>query len=260
MAQPLGFEYGDSTLVCKLHRSLYGLKQALWAWYKRLTSTLLGFGFVHSKCDASLFTLPKASHYLYVLIYVDNIIFTSSSKLLLQSVTSQLHSTFALKQLGALDYFLGIEVKCFHDGSLLLSQCKYICDLLDKAGMSTVKGISTPLQSGLKLSKYGSAYMEDPTLYCSIVGALQYVTITIGYSVNKVCQFISQPLLEHLKVVKRILCYLKETISYGLNLQPAPSFNQYNLIAFCDVDLASDIDDKRSTSSACILFGYNLIS
>jgi len=94
--------------------------------------------------------------------------------------------------------------------------------------MSTAKGISTPLQIGLKLSKYGSAYMEDPTLYRSIVGALQYVTIIrpeIGYSVNKFCQFMSHPLLEHGKFVKKILRYLKGTISYGLHLQPAPSFN-----------------------------------
>jgi len=87
--------------------------------------------------------------------------------------------------------------------------------------MSTTKGISTPLQSGLKLSKYGFAYMEDPTLYRSIIGALQYVTITrleICYSVNKFCQFMSQPLLDNWKVVKHILRYLKGTISYGLHL------------------------------------------
>ncbi|WVZ05853.1 hypothetical protein V8G54_019199 [Vigna mungo] len=126
---------------------------------------------------------------------------------MLQSVVYNLHSAFALKQFGALDYFLGIEVKHLNDGSLL-SQSKYIHILLYKARMSAAKGISTPVQRGLKLSKYGSDYMDDPALYGSTVGALQYVTINrpeIGYSVNKVCQFMSQPLLEHWKAVKRIL-------------------------------------------------------
>lgn len=105
--------------------------------------------------------------------------------------------------------------------------------------------------------------MDDPALYGSTVGALQYVTINrpeIGYSVNKVCQFMSQPLLEHWKAVKRILCYLKGTISYGLHLQPAPSSEKYSLTAYCDADWASDIDDKRSTFGACIFFGSNLVS
>jgi len=224
---------------------------------------LVSFGFVHNKCDPSLLVLTTASDCVYVLIYVDDIIFIGSSAVLLQSIISKLHVVFALKQLGDLEYFLGIEVKHLPNGSLFLCQTKYIRDLLVKAGMTEAKGISTPLQGGLKLSKYGSDYFDDPALYRSIVGALQYITITrpeIGFSVNKVCQFMSQPLSDHWKAVKRILRYLKGTLSYGLHLQPAPSSTQYTLTAFCDADWASDIDDRRSTSGACIYFGKNLVS
>ena len=84
--------------------------------------------------------------------------------MLLQSIISKLHVVFSLKQLGDLEYFLGIEVKHLPDGSLLLCQTKYIRDLLVKAGMTKAKGISTPLQGGLKLSKYGSDYFDDPAL------------------------------------------------------------------------------------------------
>lgn len=103
------------------------------------------------------------------------------------------------------------------NGSLILSQAKYIYDL-DKVGMIDVKGIST-LQ-GLKLSKLGFDYMDDPVLYRSIVGALQYVAITrprISYSVNKISQFMAQPFLEHWKVVKSIICYLKGFLSWLLH-------------------------------------------
>ena len=175
-----------------------------------------------------------------------------------------MHYVFALKQLGDLDYFLGIEVKRCSNGSLLLSQSKYIRDLLAKVGMTDAKGIATPLQGGLKLSKHGSKYMDDPLLYRSIVGALQYVTITrpeLSYSVNKVCQFMAQPLLVHWQAVKRILRYLKGTLAFRLHLRPAALTNgSYTLNAYYDVDWALDVDDRRSTSGACIFFGPNLVS
>lgn len=86
--------------------------------------------------------------------------------------------------------------------------------------------ITTPMVSSLKLSKFGPDSLTDALLYRSIVGGLQYATLTrpeIAYSVNKVCQFMSHPLETHWKAVKRILRYLKGTLSYGLELKPAPS-------------------------------------
>lgn len=129
--------------------------------------------------------------------------------------------------------------------------------------MDDCKSISTPLPANLKLSRNGSDVFEDPLLYRSIIGALQYATITrpeLGYAVNKVCQFMSQPLTSHWIDVKRILRYLKSTINFGRSLQPATSVNPLCIKAFCDADWATDIDDRRSTSGACIFLGPNLIS
>lgn len=181
----------------------------------------------------------------------------------IQTLIDQLNSEFALKQLGSPDYFLGIEVSHLPNGSLLLSQSKYIRDLLAKVHMESVKSIATPWVSNAKLSKEGSNYVDDPSLYRSIVGALQYATLTrpeISYSVNKACQFLSQPLEEHWKAVKRILRYLKGTIGHGLLLQPAALHQPLSLTGFCDADWASDPDDRRSTSGACVFLGPNLIS
>lgn len=77
-----------------------------------------------------------------------------------------------------MDYFLGIEVSYLLGGSLFLSQAKYIRDLLVMAHMDSGKGISTPMVYNNKLTRLGSNYVADPTLYRSIVGALQYATIT----------------------------------------------------------------------------------
>ncbi|KAF7834709.1 retrovirus-related Pol polyprotein from transposon TNT 1-94 [Senna tora] len=126
---------------------------------------------------------------------------------------------FSLKDLGNLHYFLGIEVTHLDDGSLLLSQGKYVHDLLCKTKMDGANFISTPMVSNSRLSKDGDNLMSDPTLYRSTVGALQYVTITrpdLSFAINKVCQFMSNPLDEHWAAVKRILRYLKEGKKYAL--------------------------------------------
>lgn len=106
-------------------------------------------------------------------------------------------------------------------------------------------------------------YLQDPTMYRSIVGALQYATLTrpeISFSVNKVCQFLSQPLEEHWAAVKRILRYLKGTAHHGLLLQKGFKHQPMPLKAYCDADWASDPDDRRSTSGFGIFFGPNLVS
>ena len=97
-------------------------------------------------------------------------------------------------------------------------------------------------------------------MYRSIIGALQYVTITrleIAYSVNKVCQYMQAPLESHWKLVKRILKYLKRTLHHRLHLRKFPTLD---LVAFCDVDWAFDPDNRSSTSGFCVYFGSNLVT
>lgn len=133
MEQPVGFEHRDKSLVCKLHKALYGLKQAPRIWFEKLASTLHKFGFESSKCDSSLFIRVTPQHSTYILIYVDDILITRSSMEIIASLVKNVNKAFALKDLGDLNYFLGIEVKKLEDGSLHLSQTKYIKDLLSKA-------------------------------------------------------------------------------------------------------------------------------
>nr|KYP67039.1 Retrovirus-related Pol polyprotein from transposon TNT 1-94 [Cajanus cajan] len=263
MVQPPGFEAGDKSLVCKLNKALYGLKQAPRQWFNKLKLTLTRFGFQASKCDPSLFQYQHQTHTIFILVYVDDIIITGSSSLLIQQITNQLDSIFSLKQLGSLDYFLGIEVKHLPDKSLVLTQSKYIRDLLFKTNLAEAHGAPSPMFSNCKLSRSGNDFFHDPTFFRSVVGALQYATLTrpeISFAVNKVCQFMATPLDSHWVAVKRILKYLKGTLSYGLHMQPAAVNGPISLTAFCDADWASDIDDRRSTSGSAIFFGPNLIS
>ena len=165
MQQPPGFDSGDKSLVCRLNKAIYGLKQAPRQWFQRLKQILLQLGFVDSKYDPSLFIYRDNNSTVYVLIYVDDIIITGSCVSLVPRFISQLHSNFSLKQLGKLDYFLGIEVKSFLDGSLVLTQSKYIRDLLQKTKMVEAQSVSSPMTAPCKLSKHGTNYFHDPSLY-----------------------------------------------------------------------------------------------
>jgi len=152
---------------------------------------LEALGFVPSKADTSLFYYNRGNHSIFVLVYVDDIIVASSSQDATEALLKDLRGEFALKDLGDLHYFLGIEVKNVPEG-LLLSQGRYAADILIRSGMDKAKAVDTPLSVSEKLSVTDGAKLEteDATRYRSLVGALQYLTLTrsdISFSVNKVC-------------------------------------------------------------------------
>jgi hypothetical protein len=191
---------------------------------------------------------------------VDDIIVASSSSDVVDALLSDLKSDFALKDLGPLHYFLGIEVKQYSDG-LLLTQEKYTNDILNRVGMLKCKSIPTPLSvdEKLSLSEGTSLSSEDAMAYHSVVGALQYLTRTcpdISFSVNKVCQFLHCPTSQHWYAVKRILRYLCGTMGFGLHLCRSSSLF---LSAFSDADWASSADDRRSTGGFAVFLGPNLV-
>ena len=163
---------GDGSLVCKLTKVLYSLKQAPRAWYHKLSIALQQLGFKPTKSDVSLFTKVTLSTTTYILIYVSDIIVTGSSPTYIIELIQHLNSSFALKDIGPLHYFLGIEVSHTTDGGLFLSQAKYVNDLLQKAQMNGCKACSTPIPSSLNLTASGSLAFSNPALYRSVVGSL----------------------------------------------------------------------------------------
>jgi histone deacetylase 1/2 len=166
-----------------------------------------------------------------------------------------------LKDLGELHYFLGIEVKRVRDG-IIMSQEKYANDLLHRVNMQICKTVDTPLSISDKLSLTDGEKLsgDDSTRYRSIAGALQYITLTrpdIAFLVNKVCQFLHAPTTVHWTAVKRILRYLRGTISLGLRLSKSSSTV---VSAFSDADWAGCPDDRRSTGGFSVYVGSNLVS
>jgi hypothetical protein len=172
--------------VCKLHKAFYGLKQAPRTWFSRLNEKLLQLGFTSSKADSSLFIYSNNSVTMYLLIYVDDIIITTSIPVAITELLQLLSVDFAIKDLGDLHYFLKVEVLSVHSG-LLISQRRYILDLLKKTNTLEAKPITSPMAAFSILSAFTSDPMEDPSLYRNIVGFLQYLSLTrpnLGFAVN----------------------------------------------------------------------------
>lgn len=261
MRQPPGYENAKTlNYVCKLDKALYGLKQALRAWYSRLSGKLYELGFKSSKADTSLFLYNKGGVTIYLLVYVDDIIVASSVPSATTALLQDLTKEFALEDLGDLHYFLGIEVSKVANG-LILTQEKYANDILSRVGMKDCKPVSTPLLTSEKLSAHEGTPLgpNDATQYRSVVGALQYLTLTrpdIAYAVNKVCQFLHAPTLVHWTMVKRILRYIKYTVNYGLKVGKSTSLL---VSGFTDADWAGSIDHWRSTGGFAVFLGSNLV-
>jgi histone deacetylase 1/2 len=262
MRQPPGYENKNKPgYISKLDKALYGPKQAPRAWYSRLSSQLISFGFVASKSDASLFIYHKHGVTIYMLVYVDDIILVSSSEEATNVLLKDLSEKFALKDLGDLHFFLGIEVHEIDDG-LLLNQANYAKKMLEQEGMSNCKSSPTPLSSSEKITANAGELLgpDDSTKYRSMVGAIQYLTLTrpdIAYSVNKVCQYLHTHTTLHWTAAKRILRYIKGTLSIGLTFMRSQSSS---ISAFSYADWAGCLDDRRSIGGFATFFGPNLIS
>ncbi|XP_042753565.1 uncharacterized mitochondrial protein AtMg00810 isoform X1 [Lactuca sativa] len=256
MEQPPGFS--DSQFpnhVCKLSKVLYGLKQAPRAWFQRLSTFLLSYGFSCSRADTSLFVFTNVSCIMYLLVYVDDLILTGNDETAIANFISRLNHEFSIKDLG---YFLGLEVT-YLDNGLFLTQSKYASDILTRADLYDSKPASTPLPPHASFKTDGTPF-KDPTLYRSLVEALQYLTITrpdLSYAVNQVSQFLQAQTVDHFQSVKRILRYVKGTISFGLTYS-RPHKN--SILGYSDADWTRCLDTRRSTYGYSIYLGGNLVS
>lgn len=259
MFQPPGFiDTTTESYVCKLKKAIYGLKQAPRAWFQALKSFVLSYGFKNSYIDPSFF-FQNSSSITYLLVYVDDLILTGNKPSLLDSFVQSLSDKFSLNDLGELNYFLGVEVVPTTIG-IFLSQKKYIQDILEKNGMTDAKEVSTPMATTVSLLLSNGIQLSSSTQYCSTVGCLQYLALTrpdIVFIVNKLAQFMHQPTNVHWTAVKRLLWYLKGTISFGLSLN---RHSPLALLAYSDADWAGNKDDCTSTTAYVVYLGNNPIS
>ena len=258
--QPVGFvDPSHPDAVCLLSKSLYRLKQALRAWYERFAGFIATIGFTPTGSDTSLFVLRRGQDMEILLLYVDDMIITASSSALLRRIIAKLHAEFALKDMGNLHFFLGVEVTRSASG-FHLSQAQYAEELLDRAGMSNCRPISTPIDVKPKLSTTSGELVPDPSEYRQLAGALQWLTLTrpdIAHAVQQIYLHMHDPCEGHLALVERVLRYIQGTTDHGLHL---PASKSLDIVAYSDTDWAGCPDTHRSTLGFCVFLGDSLVS
>lgn len=196
---------------------------------------------------------------MWILLYVDDLIVTRSSKQSIAAFENSLRREFPIKNLGQLHYFLGVEVTHGPAG-LLLSQHQYAVDILKRAGMENCKPIGTPVATKEPKLQNGTSLASQPSLFRSIVGALQYLTLTrpdLSFAVNRLCQTMHAPTVADFHRLKTVLRYLHGTVSYGMKIH---STSTLNLCGYSDADWGGCAMTRRSTTWYCFFLGANCIS
>lgn len=245
--------------VCKLNKSLYGLKQASRQWNQELSRFLISLGYKQSKHDYSLFVKAEGDDFTVALVYVDDILLTGNCQQEISDTKKALDTKFTIKDLGLARYFLEIEL-CRTEAGTHLHQRKYVLDLLKDAGLTAAKPTSFPLPQDLKLSLDKGDPIPDPEAYRRLVGRLLYLSMTrpdISYAVQHLSQFVSSPKEPHMQATLHLLRYLKGTISKGLFY---PIQSNLKVAGFSDADWASCIMTRKSLTGYCIFLGHSLIS
>ena len=251
MRQPEGFvAEGREHLVCKLRRSIYGLKQSPRCWNFTLDSYLKKIGFLQSTSDPCVY-ITAGEEMAVIGVYVDDIVIACKSDERLEQIKQDICQTFDVKDLGKLHHFLGMKiVQNDATGDVWMGQPAYIERVLKKYGMQNAKSVSTPVDLGTKLAKFADGdQIFDHSVYQSAVGSLLYLSTgtrpDIAFAVSNVAKFSSNPGTKHWKAVKRILRYLKGTAGLGLLYLAT---NTDELHGYSDSDWAGDLDDRKSTS------------
>ena len=258
MRQPIGFE--DSTeRVCKLNKSLYGLKQSPRCWNNRFKQFLLEFKLEQSASDPCIYFNHYNNETLILAIFVDDGLIASSSIIKTNELLQGLEQQFEITQ-GNLDYFLGMEITRCTDGSICIHQTNYANSIISKFNLLDAKELSTPIDRSHTIEqKLTTSDNQFP--YRQAVGNLLFLSqVTrpdIAFAVNYVSRFLNNPTSVHWTMVKRIIRYVKGTTTFGLCYK---SNVNLCLSVFSDSDYAGDSETRRSTSGHVFMLGVSTVS
>lgn len=260
MEIPPGYaeEFGPGQ-VCRLKKTLYGLKQSPRVWFGRFSQVMQKYGYKQSNTDHTLFLKQSDGKVTCLLIYVDDMIITGNDTAEIEKLRSNLFQEFQMKDLGALKYFLGIENLGSEKG-IFLRQKKYVLDLLTETGLLDCKPAETPMVQNHGLKMEEGTQTTDKERYQWLVGKLIYLAHTrpdIAYALGVISQFMHKPQEEHMNAAIRIFRYLKGTIGYGVLLK---SEGHLEVSGYTDADWASNPVDRKSIAGYFTFIGDNLVT
>ena len=269
MSQPKGFSNQDKPdYVCKLKKSIYGLKQSARCWNATLDQYLQSAGYRKSEADGCIYTKTVREtngHINFVIlgVYVDDIVPVSNNATLLKAEKTGLCKRFEMVDQGEIRYLLGMSIKQDRKSrTLTISQPTYLQRVIKRFGMENSKPVSTPLEPGKKFQRPDlSEELFDVQTYQQAIRCLRHASTAtrpdIAAAVGTLAQYMSKPSKNHWSGVKRALRYINGTLNYGLKFT---AHQEPELVAYADADWAGDIDTRRSTSGYVFQIGDSAIS
>jgi hypothetical protein len=267
MDQPEGFRsLSQPTDVCRLQKSLYGLKQASRSWNETFDGFLVKFGFIRSNADSCVYFRENDNGVLILAIWVDDGLLCGTSKQMLAEVVNYLRDQLEITSEAA-NHFIGLKIERNRPSlAITLSQEQYVLRMLDRFGMTNCNSKTVPADPftdlmAIDLQSEGSQEF-DQSIYREAVGSIMYLMVCtrpyIAFAVGKVAQHCNKPKMAHWTAVKRIMAYLKGTASHGISYH-ATGFPDL-LLSYSDSDYAGDLQSRRSTSCYLLMFHGGIIT
>ncbi|KAJ9554356.1 hypothetical protein OSB04_018401 [Centaurea solstitialis] len=269
MTQPKGFVQSEHpNRVCKLQKSIYGLKQASRSWNICFDEKIKEFGFLRSEDEPCVYVRTSGSIVVFLVLYVDDILLMGNDIPTLHSVKTWLGKCFSMKDMGDAAYILGIKIYRDRSRRLIgLSQSTYIDKVLKKFNMQDSKKGFIPMQHGLALSKaqcpsFSSELERMGRIpYASAIGSIMYAMICTRHDVSCALSMTSQyqanPSNDHWTAVKNILKYLRRTkemfLVYG-------GTEELSVKGYTDANFQTDRDDSCSQSGFVFLLNGGVVS
>lgn len=251
---PKGFKQKEGT-ICKLRKSLYGLKSSPKSWYNKFHNLMLSLKFKRSENEYCFYVKISETDKLYILIYVDDVLLAGTDKSKVEKVKNALKENFKLKDLGLVSHFLGMIIKQdIIKGETIISQTKYVENILQKYNMLECKSVTTPMDVNFKHDILKRDFSESPEIEnrCRIlIGLLMYLMLCtrpdLCITVSILSRYQSCASIDLWQSLKRILRYLKGTKNLCLNFK-VPNEDINMLTGYVDSDWAGDRVDRKSTS------------
>ena len=264
MEQPEGFTNSDHPeYVCKLSKSLYGLKQSARCWYNTLDSYLKENDYQQSGADSCIYIKTIKSpdgkiKFVILAVFVDDFIPLSNDIEMLNKEKAAFCDRFDMQDMGEIHDVLGLAITRDRKNRILtISQPDFLNSILKRFKMENCKPVATPMEAGSQFQKFQDGdTVCDKQRYQQAIGCLTYAAIStrpdISAAVNNLSQYMACPSEQHWTGIKRILRYLKGTLEYGLRFSGK---EEAILYGFSDSDWAGDLDTRRSTSGYVFKIG-----
>jgi hypothetical protein len=246
-----------------VRQAVYGLKQAVLAWYQTLSGVFVGLKFEVFDSDLGAFYLCKDGVDIYILVYVDDMLIASQSPECIGWVKDKLSSKFEMKDLGHVKQFLGVEVNHHENGDISICQSQYIERILRRFDMSDCNPVHTPMLTKNELHKRKDDEPKgDATRYREIIGSVNHAAVytrpDIAYAVSSLSKYLADASEIHMVAAKRILRYLRKTTH--LSIRYPHLDNGEGFRGFADASYGQDPDDRKSTSGYTFFFNGGLVT